>query len=262
MGERVQLEGKVAAVTGGSRGIGRGIVEAFLREGASVVFNGRSQAKGQQALEELNAGNRAVFLQGDVLNKLEIKALVDATVERFGHIDIMVNNAGGAGGFAPTADLSDEAWEHAIAWNLHSTFYGTKYALAHMIPRRSGRIINMSSVEGKHGKAGLVAYVAAKHAINGLTKACAKEVGTLGITVNALAPGLILTDIVRESGAEAAKAMGLTFDQMVELFAKESAINRMNTVEEVAAVAVLLASDIGAGITGAIVSIDGGTAQY
>jgi NAD(P)-dependent dehydrogenase (short-subunit alcohol dehydrogenase family) len=258
----VQLEGKVAVVTGGSRGIGRGIVEAFLAEGASVVFSGRSQEKGERALQELDAGERACFVQGDVLQKADIKRLVDAAIERYGQLDIMVNNAGGAGGFAPTAELSDEAWEQAIAWNLHSTFYGTKYALAHMIPRQSGRIINMSSVEGKHGKAGMVAYVASKHGINGLTKACAKEVGTLGITVNALAPGLILTDIVRESGAEAAKAMGLSFEQMVDFFAQESAIHRSNTVEEVAAVAVLLASDIGAGITGTIVSVDGGTAQY
>lgn len=258
----MQLEGKVAAVTGGSRGIGRGIVEAFLREGASVAFNGRNEEKGRRALDEMKAGDRAAFIQGDVMKKGDIKRLVDGTVERFGRIDILVSNAGGAGGFAPTAELSDEAWDEAITWNLHATFWGMKYALAHMIPQQSGRIINMSSVEGKHGKAGLAAYVASKHAINGLTKACAKEVGTLGITVNALAPGLIMTDIVRETGAEAAKAMGLTFDQMVDFFAKESAINRLNTVEEVAAMAVLLASDVGAGITGAILSIDGGTAQY
>lgn len=135
-------------------------------------------------------------------------------------------------------------------------------ALQLMVPRQSGRIINMSSVEGKHGKPGLSQYVATKHAVIGLTKAVAREVGTLGITVNALCPGLVVTDIVRESGAAAAKAMGKTYDEMIATFAEESAIKRPNTVEEVAAVAVLLGSDAGAGITGAAFSVDGGTAAY
>ena len=119
-----------------------------------------------------------------------------------------------------------------------------------------------SSLEGKHGKPGIAAYVAAKHAINGLTKSSAQEVGTTGITVNAICPGLIETDIVRESGAAAAASMGLTYDEMVEQFSSESSIKRMNTVEEVGAVAVLLASDVGSGITGALWSVDGGTAAY
>jgi NAD(P)-dependent dehydrogenase (short-subunit alcohol dehydrogenase family) len=131
-----------------------------------------------------------------------------------------------------------------------------------MIPQQFGRIINISSVEGKHGKPSMSSYVAAKHAIHGLTKSAAKEVGTLGITVNALCPGLIITDIVREGGPQTAAAMGLTFEEMIDLFAQDSSIKRTNTVEEVAAFAVLLASDVGAGVTGAMLSIDGGTAAY
>ena len=104
--------------------------------------------------------------------------------------------------------------------------------------------------------------MSAKHAINGLTKSCAKEVGTMGITVNSICPGLIMTDIVNESGAAAAESMGLTFDEMVEQFSSESSIKRPNTVEEVAAMAVLLASDEASGITGALLSVDGGTAAY
>jgi NAD(P)-dependent dehydrogenase (short-subunit alcohol dehydrogenase family) len=117
-------------------------------------------------------------------------------------------------------------------------------------------------MEGKHGKPVLTAYTAAKHAVNGMTKSIAREVGTEGITINAICPGLIITDIVRDSGPETAKAMGMTFDEMVTLFSQESAIKRPNTVEEVAAMAVLLASEAGAGITGAALSIDGGTSQY
>jgi len=161
----MQLDDKVAAITGGTAGIGRAIAEAFLAEGAERL--------------------------------------------------------------APLVDLYDEDWDLVMKWNLYSTFWGTRAALRHMLPRGYGRIINISSVEGKHGKPVLTAYVAAKHAINVLTKAAAKEVGTQGVTVNA-----------------------------------ESAIKRPNTLDEVAAVAVLLASDVGAGITGAIYSVDGGTAAY
>lgn len=258
----MKLAGKVAAVTGGSRGIGRGIVEAFLAEGASVVLNGRSAEKGERALAELNAGERAHFMAGDVTREETVKGLVDGAVERYGRIDVLVNNAGGSSGFAPVAQMENEAWDHTILWNLSATFWGIKHAFAHMIPQESGRIINVSSLEGKHGKPGIAAYVAAKHAINGLTKSAAQEVGTTGITVNAICPGLIETDIVRESGAAAAASMGLTYEEMVQQFADESAIKRMNTVEEVGAVAVLLASDVGAGITGALWSVDGGTAAY
>ena len=258
----MKLEGKVAAVTGGSRGIGRGIVEAFLAEGASVILNGRSAEKGERALAELGAGERAHFMAGDVTREATLKGLVDGAVERYGRIDILVNNAGGSSGFAPVAEMENDAWDHTIQWNLSATFWGIKHAFAHMVPQGSGRIINISSLEGKHGKPGIAAYVAAKHAINGLTKSAAQEVGTTGVTVNAICPGLIETDIVRESGAAAAASMGLTYDEMVQQFADESAIKRMNTVEEVGAVAVLLASDVGAGITGALWSVDGGTAAY
>ena len=106
------------------------------------------------------------------------------------------------------------------------------------------------------------AYTAAKHAVNGITKSLAREVGTAGVTVNAICPGLVITDIVKDAGPATAEAMGMTFEQMIELFAEESAIKRPNTVEEVAAMAVLLASDAGAGITGATLSVDGGTSPY
>ncbi|HEX6358744.1 SDR family NAD(P)-dependent oxidoreductase [Actinophytocola sp.] len=258
----MQLTGKVAAITGGSRGIGRGIAEAFLREGASVAINGRNDAKGKQALEELDAGDRAIFVQGDVRNKDDVDRFVDEAAAHFGQIDILVNNAGGTSDSAPVAELSDESWDNTIQWCVYSTFWATRRALAHMLPRQYGRIINISSVEGKHGKPGISHYVTAKHAINGFTKACAKEVATAGITVNALCPGLILTDVVRENGASAAASMGLTFDEMVDMFAQESAIKRLNKVEEVAAVAVLLASDHAAGVTGSLYNVDGGTAAY
>lgn len=258
----MQLDNKVALITGGTRGIGRGIAEAFLAEGAKVVVNGRDKEKGQQALSEMNAGDRAVFVQGDVMSQSDIESLVERAVEHFGRIDILVNNAGGTYDSAPVVDLNPETWANVITWNLHSTFWATQQVLKHMIPQKSGRIINVSSVEGKHGKPGISPYVTAKHAINGFTKSVAKEVASDGITVNSLCPGLILTDIVRESGQNAADAMGITWDEMIDLFVADSAIKRTNKVEEVAAVAVLLASDVAAGITGSLYSVDGGTAAY
>ena len=125
-----------------------------------------------------------------------------------------------------------------------------------------GRVINISSVEGKHGKPVFTAYTTAKHAINGMTKAVAQEVGTSGVTVNAICPGLVITDIVRRTGPATAAAMNMTFDEMVAAFSADAAIKRPVTVEEVAAMALLLASDAGGGITGALLSVDGGTAQY
>jgi 3-hydroxybutyrate dehydrogenase len=258
----MELEGKVAAVTGGTRGIGRAIAEAFVREGAKVVINGRNEEKGQQALKEMDAGDAVAFVAGDAKLREDCERVVDTTVDKFGRIDIMVNNAGGAGNHAPVVDLTDEAFDDALRWILWSTFWCTRRSLQHMIPQKWGRIINVSSLEGKCGKPGVSIYVTAKHAINGLTKSCAHEVGTLGITVNALCPGGIETDIMAEEGPKAAELMGMTYQEFLNWYAKESATKRLCEVEDVAAVAVLLASDAGAGITGSLISIDGGTAPY
>jgi 3-hydroxybutyrate dehydrogenase len=257
-----KLDGRVAAITGGTAGIGRGIAEAFLAEGASVALNGRNQEKGEKVLSELGVGDRAIFIAGDVMNNAETEAFVDQAKEHFGHLDILVNNAGGAAVLLPTVDMPFDDWAMTFQWNLHSTFVATKRALPGMIEQGWGRIINISSVEGKVGKPVVTAYVSAKHAINGLTKAVAKEVGTTGVTVNALCPGLVITDIVKDNGPNTAAAMGLTFDEMVDLFAQESAIKRPNTVEEVGNAAVMLACDLGAGVTGALISVDGGTSPY
>ena len=258
----MKLQGRVAAVTGGSAGIGRGIAEAFLAEGAKVAIMARNAGKAEAMLAEINAGDDLIFIQGDAMDQQSVEHFVTHTAERFGQIDILVNNAGGAGDLQPVANLSDEAFDECMKWNVYSAFWGIRKALQLMLPQKWGRIINISSMEGKHGKPVLTAYTAAKHAVNGMTKSIAREVGTEGITVNAICPGLIITDIVKDNGPKTAEAMGMTFDEMVTTFSQEAAIQRPNTVEEVAAVAVLLASDVGGGITGALMSVDGGTAQY
>ncbi|HIG42510.1 MAG: SDR family NAD(P)-dependent oxidoreductase [bacterium] len=258
----MKLENKIAAITGGSAGIGRGIAEAYLAEGANVTIMARNKDKADKALAEIGAGENLVFIQGDATSQADIENFVDETVSKFGKIDILVNNAGGAGDLQPTVMLSDESFDLAMKWNVYSTFWATRRALKTMLEQQWGRIINIASVEGKHGKPVMTAYTAAKHAVVGMTKSTAREVGTQGVTVNSICPGLIITDIVRDNGPATAEAMGMSFDEMVAMFAKESAIERTNTVEEVAAVAVLLASDIGAGITGTSISVDGGSSQY
>ena len=259
----MQLQGKVAAITGGTQGIGLAIAQAYRAQGAQVSIMGRSPENGAKALAELGGGDDATYFSGNVKEREGVDAFVQHTIDTFGRVDIMVNNAGGADALgARLGDLSDEVWDDTMKWTLYSTFWGMRAALKDMEPRKYGRIINISSVEGKHGKAILTPYVAAKHAVNGLTKSVAKEYGQDGITVNAICPGLVITEIIKRNGPESAAGMGLTFEGMIDMFAAESAIKRPNYAEEIAAVAVLLASDVAAGITGAMYSVDGGTAAY
>lgn len=257
-----KLEGKIAAITGGTAGIGRGIAEAYLAEGAKVALFARNPDKGAKVVGELGGHDRAFFVAGDVMQQADVEGFIDQTLDHFGTLDILVNNAGGAGDLQPLVNLSDQAFDEAMKWNVYSTFWACRRALPTMLEKGDGRIINMSSMEGKHGKAIFTAYTAAKHAVNGLTKSLAREVGEAGVTVNSICPGLVVTDIIRNNGPETAKAMGMEFDEMITMFAQEAAIKRPNTVEEIAAVALLLASKEGAGITGAMFSVDGGTAQF
>ena len=257
------LEGKVAAITAGTRGLGRGIAEAYLREGALVVINSRSQEKGEKALAEIGAGDRVHFIAGDASHQADVEGVVDGTIERYGRLDVLVLNAGGVDNTKPIVEMSDEEWEFELNYNLNHTFWGIRRAFQHMIPRQSGRIIAMSSIEGKLGKPGIAGYTANKHAIIGLVKAAAREVGTHGITVNSICPGIVLTDAFYDNGPRTIEAMGLPdLDALAAVFYKDSAIMRPNTVEEVAAMAVFLASDAAAGITGSSMNVDGGTSPY
>ncbi|GAA2634420.1 SDR family NAD(P)-dependent oxidoreductase [Streptomyces vastus] len=257
------LDGRVAVITGSTRSIGRAIAEAFLADGATVVLSGRSETKGKQALEELQAGDKAVFHACDSSRQSDIEALVDWTVERFGRLDVMVNNVGGTEGFAPVHELSDEAWHKALDLNLNAYFYGTRRALKPMLEGGWGRVINISSVEGKQAnKPAISHYITNKHAIHGLTKATAFEYGTMGITCNAICPGAVDTDLMRAAGPAAAEAEGISYEEWLGRFAEHAATKKITTVEQIASVASLLASDAGAGITGTMISVDGGTSQW
>ncbi len=256
----IDLSGKVVAVTGGSRGIGKAIAEALLRTGASVAINGRNEEKGHQTIKEIGEDQPIIFIKGDVRKQSEVENFIAKTIEKFGQIDILINNAGGSGGFAPVSELTDEAWENAAAWILHSTFWATRAALRDMNQRGWGRIINISSVEGRQAnKENVAHYITFKHAMNGFTKAVAFENGAKGITCNAISPGAVETDLMMEQGPAAAESMGISYEEFKQNYAQESSIKRLNTTDEVSGLAVFLCSELGSGITGAILPVDGGT---
>ena len=258
-----KLDGRVAAITGGTRSIGRAMAEAFLAEGAKVVVNGRDEAKGATAVAEMGGGDNIAFFAGDASKQSTAEGIVDFAVEHFGQLDIMCLNSGGVLNTAPVAQMTDEEWALEMDWNLNSVFWGMRRAMQHMIPREYGRIMVTSSVEGKLGKPGIPGYAATKHAVNGLVKAASQEVGTLGITVNSILPGMIETDIVRATGPASAEAMGIgSYDDLLAVFAGESAIQQLNTVEQVGAVAVMLASESAKNLTGMMFPVDGGTMPY
>jgi NAD(P)-dependent dehydrogenase (short-subunit alcohol dehydrogenase family) len=171
-----------------------------------------------------------------------IEGLLDRTAQERGRIDVVVLNAGGSNGDKPVASMSDDEWQRALDLNLNHVFWGIRRALNHMLPRKSGRIVVTSAIEGKLPRPGASGYVAAKHAVNGLVKSVAREVGTEGIAVNAILPGPI--------------------DAATEDLGALSKLGRRNTVEEVARVAVLLASPTITSITGCLFPVDGGTMPY
>ncbi|MFD0699087.1 3-oxoacyl-[acyl-carrier-protein] reductase [Paenibacillus sp. GCM10027628] len=242
------LTGKVALVTGASRGIGRAIALHLAESGADVAVNyAGSEAAAQEVVEQIEAmGRRAVKLRADVSSYQESEDLVKQTLEIFGKIDILVNNAG------ITRDnlimrMKEEEFDQVIATNLKGVFNCVKAVTRPMMKQRSGRIINISSVVGVLGNPGQANYVAAKAGVIGLTKATARELSSRGITVNAVAPGFIETDMTDKLSAE-----------MREHMLKQIPLERLGQPEEIAKVVRFLASDDAAYMTGQTLHVDGG----
>jgi 3-oxoacyl-[acyl-carrier protein] reductase len=243
------LSGKTALVTGGSRGLGRAIALAFAGQGADVAINYRGNASAAEevasAVREL--GRRAIIVQGDTSAGREAcEAIVKAALDEFGRIDILVNNAG------ITRDdllmrMSADAWNEVIDTNLSGPFWMTRAIARPMMKARAGRIINMSSAAGRMGNPGQANYAAAKAGLIGLTKTTARELASRGITCNALAPGLITTDLTADLPDAATTAL-------TDL----TPLGYVGSVEDVAAAAVYLASDEARYVTGQVLGIDGG----
>ena len=244
----MQIEGKVAFVTGASRGIGRAIALTLAEAGADVAVNyaGNAAAAEEVAAEIRKMGRRALILQGDVSQTEAAASMLDAVVAEFGRCDILVNNAG------ITRDgllmrMKEEDWDAVLNTNLKGVFNCTKAALKYMMKQRAGKIVNIASVVGIMGNAGQANYAAAKAGCIGVTKSVAKEVASRGITVNAVAPGLIATDMT-----------SILPEKVIEEMAAGIPLKRAGQPVDVAKAVLFLVSDDAAYITGQTLNVDGG----
>jgi 3-hydroxybutyrate dehydrogenase len=250
------LNGKTALVTGGGRGIGRAIALAFAREGARVAVAARSAKHVNEVAAEI--GKESIALVCDVSQSESVARMFAEMRERFGEADILVNNAGIAES-ATLVNTSDEFWQRHLGINLSGTFYCTRAALPAMLKNHWGRVINIASIAGKTGAPYIAAYSASKHGVLGLTRSVALEVATTGVTVNAICPGYVETDMVSRGVDRITSVTGLTAEEALESLRKMNPQNRFVTTDEVAAVVLLLASDEGRGINGQGINIDGGS---
>jgi 3-oxoacyl-[acyl-carrier protein] reductase len=244
----IDLTGKHALVTGGSRGIGKAIVLRLATQGADVAFSYRgNQAAAEATAAEVEAlGRRALAVQADAKEQAGAEALVKAVLEAFGKIDILVNNAG------ITRDdlimrMKPEDWTDVLETNLFGAFYALKACTRPMLKARAGRIINITSVSGQAGQMGQANYSSAKAGLIGLTKAAARELASRNITVNAVAPGFVLTELTQDLP-----------DALKDEITNRTPLGRFGTTEEIANAVAFLASDEAAYITGQVLAVDGG----
>ena len=237
-------------ITGALTGIGRATALVFARDGCRVVVSGRRDDAGQALVAELRAlGAEAEFVRGDVRREEEVRNLVDKTVERFGRLDVAVNNAGTEGKTGPIAEQSVEAYAATFDTNVLGTLLSMKYEMRVMLAQRHGSIINLSSTMGSRGAAGASLYVASKHAVEGLTKSGALEGAAFGVRVNAVAPGPIETEMLSRftvtAERKAAAAAGVP-------------AKRIGTPEDIAQTILFLASEKADFLTGQIIGVNGG----
>jgi 3-oxoacyl-[acyl-carrier protein] reductase len=244
----MQLAGKVAVVTGGGRGIGRGIALELARRGAKVVVNYNSRPDAADEVVQIikQAGGDAIAVQADVSQLEAAQKLIKAAIDFGGRLDILINNAGTTRDML-LAMMPESDWDLVIATNLKSAYNCSKVALKPMMRQKYGRMVNIASVSGLSGNGGQTNYSASKAGLIGFTKSLAKEVGGRNITVNAVAPGFIPTDLTNE-------ILGKIQEEAI----KATPLGRLGTVEDVAYAVAFLASDDAAFITGQVLSVDGG----
>lgn len=245
--------GKVAIVTGAASGIGAAVAKALAADGASVVLADLDRRGAEDVAEAIVAkGGKAIALETNVADSLEVEAMVEAAKRTYGGLHFAVNNAGIGGPSAPTGEYPLEGWHKVIDTNLHSVFYGMRYQIPAIIASGGGAIVNMASILGSVGFANAPAYVAAKHGVLGLTKVAAMEYAKQGVRINSIGPGFIDTPLLSKNLDEAA----LTYVRGLH------PVGRLGTSEEVAALTSFLLSDQASFITGSYHLVDGGyTAQ-
>lgn len=246
----MRLENKTALVTGSSRGIGREIALAMAREGANVIINySRSEDAALEAVSEVQAmGKKAMAVKASVTQRSEVEQMVERTVEEFGRLDVLVNNAGGFP-IKPFAALTDHDWDKVMDLDLKSIFICSQAAMAVMRPKKKGTIVNIASVSGLVGAVSMVPYSAAKGGVIAFSKALARESAPMGITVNAIAPGIIETETALGVFPQGALKAYTTY---------QVPLGRLGRPEDVVGMAVFLASDEAAYITGQVYAVDGG----
>ena len=242
----MRLKEKVAIVTGGASGIGKGVAELFIEEGAKVVVADYDVDTGKETVEELNKNGEAIFVQVDVSDTEAAEAMVEKTVEEFGKVDILINNAGvTADGFL--SKMSEDAWDKVIDVNLKGVFNCSKFAAQKMMESGGGVILNASSVVGLYGNVGQTNYAASKFGVIGLTKTWAKELAGKGVRVNCVAPGFTKTEMI-----EAVP------DKILDKMKNKTPVGRLGEIEDIANAYLFLASDDASFINGAVLPVDGG----
>jgi NAD(P)-dependent dehydrogenase (short-subunit alcohol dehydrogenase family) len=240
----------VVLITGALTGIGRATASAFARAGSRVIVSGRRDEAGQDLVKELRAfGTEAEFVRADVRHEEDVRGLIDGTLERFGRLDVAVNNAGTEGHPGPLTDQSAESYAATFDTNVLGTILSLKHELRVMTAQGSGSIVNLSSTMGSRGSAGASMYVASKHAVEGLTKSAALEGAGYGVRVNAVAPGPIETEMLARFAGSAERKAAM---------AQNVPLKRLGRPEEIADVIVFLASEKAAFLTGQIVAVNGG----
>jgi 3-hydroxybutyrate dehydrogenase len=255
------LKGKTALITGSTSGIGLATARALAQDGANVILNGfgeKAEIEKQRAGIEKDFGVKARYSAADMTKPAEIADMVRAGEKEFGAIDVLVNNAG-IQHVANIEDFPIEKWDAIIAINLSSSFHTIRAAARGMKSRKWGRIVNIASAHGLVASVQKVAYVAAKHGLVGLTKVVALETANDGITCNAICPGWVLTELIKQQIETRAKANNQSFDQAkVSLLSEKQPMLEFTKPESIGALAVFLCSDAAATITGSAYSIDGG----
>jgi NAD(P)-dependent dehydrogenase (short-subunit alcohol dehydrogenase family) len=252
-----RLEGKIAVITGAGRGIGRAITLRYAREGATVVISSRTAAELDAVLTATGAKNRGLAVVADALDPDGARAPVRAAIDRFGRVDILVNNVGGhVGGRADPFACDDNAFEQTLTLCLTSAWWASSAAIGCMRDKGSGRIINIGSAASRGSVGGTVQYTAAKHGLAGLTKELARWTSPYGINVNLLCPGWTRTSLI--DFAQLAAANGTTPEAEERQAGREALIGRVLEPHELAGMATLLASVDGQAITGQVIAVDGG----
>jgi 2-hydroxycyclohexanecarboxyl-CoA dehydrogenase len=260
----MRLQNRLAFITGGGRGIGRAIAIACAREGASVAVTARTRDQVEAVAKEVadQFGVDSLAVECDVRNTGWVDDAFAAARAHFGRgPDILVNNAGIAE-TAPFLKSDEEMWERHLNTNLGGTYRCTLAALPEMLKRGWGRVINIASIAGKIGAPYISAYAASKHGVLGLTRSLALEVAANGITVNAICPGYVDTEMTSRGIENIVAKTGTSADNALDALKKMSPQNRLVTAEEVAALALLLASEEGRGINGQAINVDGGTVLF